>query len=299
MAEALERFGEVRRDTGEPAVMDGASVYVSMAFDPVSRGAMAAWPDSLGLIANFGVGTDNIDLDAAAARGIAVSNTPVVTEDTADLTLALLLATCRQLARYDHVTRRDGFEAAQRVLGRRVHGMTLGIVGFGAIGQAVARRAIGFAMPLLYHGPRRKPAAEHALGARYCETLTELLAAADVVSLNCPLNDSTRHLMDAAALARMKPGSVLINTSRGAVVDEAALVAALQRGHLGAAGLDVFEHEPEIHPALFELDNVTILPHVGSATVACRREMMERVLANVAAWLETGRVLDACTPAPP
>jgi len=295
VVEALAPFGEVRRDGGQDEILEGAAVYVSMAFDPVSRAMIERWPESLRLLANIGVGIDNIDLDAARQRGIEVSNTPVVTEDTADLTLALLLATCRQVARYDRLTRRDGFEAAQQTLGRRVHGMTLGIVGFGEIGQAVARRARGFGMPLLYHGPRRKADAERALDARYCETLEELLAAADVVSLNCPLNDATRHLIDADALACMKPGSVLINTSRGAVVDEAALVAALERGQLGGAGLDVFEHEPDIHPALFDFDNVTLLPHVGSATVACRRDMMQRVVDNVATWLETGRALDSCT----
>ena len=202
----------------------------------------------LGLIANLGVGTDNIDLTGAAARGIQVSNTPVVTEDTADLTLALLLATCRRLSTCERLLRDGNWAAGAQTLGHRVHGKTLGIVGFGAIGQAVARRASGFGMNLLYHGPRRKGEADSALDATYCADMTQLLQASDIVSLNCPLTPETRHLINEATLAQMKPGAVLINTGRGPLVDEAALVAALASGvrarsHSGTAGFR------QCHPA--------------------------------------------------
>lgn len=301
--ELPEAFVQLLGSCGEPRVgggdasapaFDGARVYVSTAVDPVPRELIDALPASVGLIANFGVGTDNIDLEAAARRGIAVSNTPVVTEDTADLAMALLLATCRRLSVNERVLRAGRWSGGLFNLhnGVRVHGKTLGIVGFGAIGQALARRARGFGMPMLYHGPRRKPEAEPELGARYCAELGSLLAEADIVSLHCALTPATRHIIDAAALARMKPGAVLINTGRGPLVDEAALVQALQSGRLGGAGLDVFEFEPAVTPALLELPNVTLLPHIGSATGECRTDMALRVVQNVAQFLAGGDAPD-------
>lgn len=295
MLEALSGIGPTRRYDGNPATLAGARVYVSTALDAVPADLIGAMPGELRLIANIGVGTDNIDLAAAAARDLQVSNTPVVTEDTADLAMALLLAACRRTTHAERLLRDGRFPEAQRHLGVRVHGKTLGIVGFGAIGQALARRAAAFGMSLLYHGPRPKPGAEQDTGARYCSELADLLAAADIVSLNCPLNDDTHHLVNAATLAQMKPGAILVNTARGPLVDERALVEALARGHLGGAGLDVFEFEPQVTQELLVLDNVTLLPHIGSATGECRQDMAMRVIANIRAFLETGRVLDPCS----
>lgn len=298
MMDALARLGEVRVfDTDNAAAsLDGAVAWIGTAMDPAPADLIAAFPSSLGLIANIGVGIDNVDLAAAAAKGIQVSNTPVVTEDTADLTMALMLATLRRLGECERALREGDWAKGATLLGRRVHGTTLGIVGFGAIGQAVARRARGFGMQLIYHGPRRKPDAEVDTGAAYRATLEELLAQADVVSLNCPLSDATRHIINADSLTHMKSGAILINTGRGPLVHEEALVSALQSGRLGGAGLDVFEFEPQVTPALMSLDNVVLLPHIGSATGECRADMAARMLANLQGFLDSGQVLDSCTP---
>jgi len=293
---ALESFAELRvAGSGMNAdVFDGASVYLTVGVDPVPASLIEQMPASVGLIANIATGTDNIDLEAATERGIAVSNTPVVTEDTADLAFALLLATCRRLSYCESKLRAEEWALGAGALGTRVHGKTLGIVGMGAIGQAVARRARGFNMHLLYHGPSRKAEAEQALDAEYCADLSDLLGRADIVSLNCPLTDSSRHMMNADTLARMKPGAVLINSGRGPLVDEQALVDALAAGHLGGAGLDVFEFEPEVHRGLLACDNVTLLPHIGSATVECRTDMAGRALQNIKQFLAEGRPVDPC-----
>lgn len=295
---ALGEFAEIRIAGQEPAdaVLEGAAVYLAAGVDPVPAELIARFPPGLGLIANIATGTDNIDLEAAARREIAVSNTPVVTEDTADLTMALLLASCRRVSFCERALRAGDWEEGAGHLGMRVHGKTLGIVGMGAIGQALARRAQGFGMPILYHGPNPKPEIEPELGAVYCASLEELLAQADIVSLNCPLTPASRHLINADTLKRMKPGAVLINTGRGPLVDESALADALENGHLGAAGLDVFEFEPQVNPRLLALDNVTLLPHIGSATGECRTDMAVRALANIRRYLETGEPLDICRP---
>lgn len=294
--EALSQLAEVR--PGGPGadadLLAGADVYLAVGVDAVPAELINRFPDSLGLIANIATGTDNIDLAAASARGIAVSNTPVVAEDTADLAFALILATCRRVGSCERYLRAGDWDAGAAQLGVRVHGRTLGIVGFGAIGQAVARRAAGFGMTLLYHGPRPKPEAEAELGALYCADLAELLAASDVVSLNCPLTADNRHLMNAGTLAQMKPGAILVNTGRGPLVDEQALVASLQSGHLGGAGLDVFEFEPEVNAGLLHMDNVTLLPHIGSATSECRMDMALRALGNIRQFLDQGQPLDLC-----
>ncbi|KAA1193102.1 D-glycerate dehydrogenase [Pseudohalioglobus sediminis] len=289
---ALEQLGEVRVG---PADLAGARIYLAAGVDSVPAELIERFPPELGLIANIATGIDNIDLPAASARGIAVSNTPVVTEDTADLAMALLLATCRKLSASERALRAGDWGAGAGMLGTRVHGKTLGIVGMGGIGQALARRARAFNMTVLYHGPRRKPEADSALDATYCEVLEDMLTQADVVSLNCPLTSHTRHLLNASTLAAMKPGAVLINTGRGALVDEAALVSSLAQGHLGGAGLDVFEFEPRVTEALFDFDNVTLLPHIGSATAECRTDMAMRAYANIERFLETGSPLDSCT----
>ncbi len=282
--------GELQYRTyeGDPAVFDGAQVLISTAVDPVRAELIAQMPDSVRLIANIGVGFDNIDLEAAKARGIAVTNTPVVTEDTADLTFTLLLAACRQLSVNERFLRAGQWSTTQPMaaMGTRVHGQTLGIIGFGEIGQAVARRARGFNMTVLYHGPRAKAEAAEAVGAEYCADLDQLLAQSDIVSLHCPLTEQTRGLMDSAALAKMKAGAVLINTGRGDLVEDAALIDALRSGHLAAAGLDVFQGEPDFHPDYLTLNNVTLTPHIGSATAACRQQMGATALANVIAFYQ-------------
>lgn len=294
MMAALQQFGEVRLLDPAAAEIPPGKLLVSTALDPVPAALIERLPASLGLIANIGVGYDNIDLAAATQRGIAVSNTPVVTEDTADLVFALLLATCRRLSASESHLRGGNWAAGAAQLGQRVHGKRLGIVGLGAIGQAVARRARGFNMPILYHGPSPKPEAAASLDARFCPTLEELLREADIVSLNCALTAQTRHLINAETLALLKPGAVLINAGRGPLVDENALVEALRAGHLGGAGLDVFEFEPQVTPALLAFDNVTLLPHIGSATGECRMDMARRVCANIGQFLQHGAPLDRC-----
>lgn len=271
---------------------DGARALLATALDPVDAAMIAALPGSVGLIANLGVGTDNIDLAAAAARGIRVSNTPVVTEDTADQAFALILATCRRTAQADRFVRSGGWEAGKPFApGIRVHGARLGIAGFGAIGQAVARRATGFGMQVSYWARAARPEGD-ALGARYIAGLEQLVTESDIVSIHVPLTGDTHHLFDAALLSQFKPGAVLVNTARGAVVDEAALVAALESGVLGGAGLDVFEDEPRVHPGLLGIDSVVLAPHAGSATQACRADMAARVVGNLMRYLETGEPVD-------
>ena len=296
LEQALASFGEVRVfDADNPAAsLEGARIWAGTAMDPVPGDLLERFPDSLGLVANFGVGVDNIDLEAAAARGVQVSNTPVVTEDTADLAMALLLATCRRLSSSERLLRENNWAAGAGQLGQRVHGKTLGIIGFGAIGQAVARRARGFGMTVLYHGPNPKPEAEKETGAHYRATLAALLGEADIVSLNCALTAETRHLLNAGTLAQMKRDAIVINTGRGPLIHEAALVEALAGGQLGGAGLDVFEFEPKVTAALTEFDNVTLLPHIGSATRECRADMAARLIGNVQAFLTTGKPLDPC-----
>ena len=264
----------------------GASGILSMLTDRIDDELLDAAPD-LRVVANLAVGFDNVDVPAASRRGVVVTNTPgVLTDATADLAFALLLATARRLGEGERLVRDGGWQVwgPNQLLGRPVAGQTLGIVGLGAIGTAVARRARGFDMTVQYVNRHPNPAAEAATGARLVE-LDELLTSSDFVSLHAPLNDQSRHLVDAAALARMKPTAVLVNTARGALVDEAALVEALRSGAIAAAGLDVFEDEPRLAPGLAELDNVVVLPHIGSATTAARGAMVELACANIVAVL--------------
>ncbi|MEJ2604798.1 MAG: NAD(P)-dependent oxidoreductase, partial [Gammaproteobacteria bacterium] len=207
---------------------------------------------------------------------------------------ALILGACRRLGANERFVRDGRWTAAMPYasLGTRVHGKTLGIIGFGAIGQAVARRAAGFDMPVCYTSRSRKPDAEAELGARFVATAEELVSQADIITLHTPLTAETRGLVDAELLARCKPGAVLINTGRGPLVDEAALVEALASGHVFAAGLDVFENEPEVPDALLAAESALLTPHIGSATEECRREIVQRGLANIVSFLETGEPLD-------
>lgn len=287
----LQDLGDVRQfGHYEGDLYAGTQILVATAVDRIDAEQIAGLPDSVQLIANIGVGVDNIDLDAAASRGIQVSNTPVVTEDTADLAMSLLLASCRRVPAAERVLRKGQWLEAGT--GMRVHGKTLGIIGFGAIGQAVAKRALGFDMQVCYWGPNRKVALEEQHQVQWCETLADLLAASDIVSLHCPLTEQTRHLINAQTLQQFKPGAVLINTGRGALVHEAALLDALQAGVLAAAGLDVFEFEPEVTPGLLALDNVVLTPHIGSATNECRIDMALRVYSNLQQFLAEGEPLD-------
>lgn len=247
--------------------------------------ALLAQSPKLRAVANYAVGYNNVDLEAAAARNVVVTNTPdVLTETTADLAFALMLTAARRVLEGDTLVRRgrwDGWKPDQ-LLGYDVHGATLGIVGLGRIGGAVARRARGFGMRILYWNRRRLRRAP--AGARYA-TLARLLATSDFVSIHTPLTAATRHLIGAAELARMKRSAILVNTSRGPVVDEAALIRALATRRIAAAGLDVFEREPEVPAALRRLPNVVLTPHVGSATTATRGAMALLAVRNLVAAL--------------
>jgi glyoxylate reductase len=242
----------------------------------------------LRVVANVAVGFDNVDVAAAHARGIPVTNTPgVLTDATADQAFALLLGVARRVPEADRYVREGKFQAwlMMGLLGFDLAGRTLGIAGFGRIGQAVARRARGFGMRVIYTGNRRAPEAlERELGATFVDKAS-LLAQADVVSLHVPLTSATRHYLGAAEFALMKPTAVVINTARGPVVDEAALVEALVGGRIAGAGLDVFEQEPHVHPGLFGRSDVVLAPHLGSATTETRTRMAMMAVENVLAVL--------------
>ena len=252
-----------------------AEALIPTVADPITEKVLAA-SSHLRIVAQFGVGTDNIDLAAAQEHEIIVTNTPdVLTDATADFAFALLLSVARWLPEAQEVIRTDRFVRweTQLLLGMELRGKTLGIVGFGRIGRAMARRAIGFGMNVIYHNRHRaNPTHERTLGARYV-SFEDLLTASDVISLHCALNDDSYHLIDATAFARMKPSALLINTARGPVVDEKALVEALQQNQIAGAGLDVFEHEPKVHPGLLEQPRVVLAPHLGSATTEARTAM--------------------------
>ncbi len=270
----------------------GADALLCMLTERVDAELLDAAP-KLRIVANLAVGFDNIDVAAATERGVLVTTTPdVLTDATADLAWALILATARRVAEADRFARGGEWKAwsGLALLGSPVAGQTLGIVGLGAIGTAVARRARGFDMPVLYTNRHRNLEAEQSLlaaggPAPELVPLDELLARADIVSLHAPLNDESRHLIDAAALARMKPTAILVNTARGPLVDEPALVAALRDGTIAGAGLDVFEHEPALAPGLADLPNTVLLPHIGSATRDTRAAMVRLCCDNIVAVL--------------
>jgi glyoxylate reductase len=263
------------------AAVSGADAVVTMLHDRVDDAFLDAAGPQLRVVANVAVGYDNVDVAAAGRREVIVTNTPgVLTDATADLAIALLLAVTRRLGEGDRLlrSRTPWAWSIDFMLGRGLRGKALGIVGYGAIGRATAARARAFGMEILY--TQRRPGDDPG----YVQ-LDELLERADVVSLHCPLTPETHHLIDAGALARMRPHAYLVNTARGPVVDEAALAAALRDGAIAGAGLDVFEHEPEVHPDLLGLDNVVLVPHLGSATVETRTAMAELAAANVLAVL--------------
>ena len=270
------------------AGMDG---LISVVTDTIDTELLQAGP-GLQVVANVAAGFDNVDVPAATRHGVVVTNTPgVVTESTADLAWGLLFGIGRRVAEADRYVRTGKWKEWQLMvlLGHDVHGSTLGIIGMGNIGQAVARRASGFGMTILYHNRRRLPAdVESKLGATWVE-LDELLQSADFVSVHTPLNSETRHLIGERELRLMKPTSYLINTSRGPVVDEEAVTRALQDSWIAGAGLDVFEREPEVPQALKDLENVVLLPHIGSASVASRTRMAVMAAQSAVAVLQGQR----------
>ena len=278
------------------AAMADADVLVPTVTDEIDADLINAAPPRLRLIANFGAGIDHIDLPAARARKVIVTNTPgVFTDDTADMTLALILSVTRRLNYGGRLLRNGQWHgwAPSTLLGHRVGGRVLGIVGMGRIGQAVAHRARAFGLAVVYHNRHRLPEAlETMLGARHEPDLDALLGQADILSLHCPATPETHHLIDARRIALMKPGAFIINTARGKIVEEESLIAALTSGHLGGAGLDVFEHEPVVDHRLRDHHNVAILPHMGSATVEGRIASGEKVIANVRFWADGHRPPD-------
>jgi len=267
-----------------------ADVLVPTVTDRVDGAVFAAASDDLRLVANYGTGVDHIDLKAALDRGITVTNTPdVLTEDTADMTMALILAVPRRLTEGERVLREGHWPgwSPTWMLGRRVAGKRLGIVGMGRIGQAVARRARAFDMSIHYHNRRRvHPDIEAELEATYHESLDQMLARMDIISINCPHTPATYHLLSARRLKLLQPHAYIVNTARGEVIDEVALTRMLRNRDIAGAGLDVFEHEPAVNPKLLALDNVVLMPHMGSATVEGRIGMGESVLVNVKSFVD-------------
>jgi len=276
--------------------MQNCDVLVPTVTDRIDRAMIEAAGDRLKLIANFGAGTEHIDLGAAASRKILVTNTPgVFTDDTADIAMAAIIGVPRRL-REGTALLRDGQWtgwAPSGLLGRKLGGKTLGIVGMGRIGQAVAHRARAFGFKIAYHNRRKLPdAVESMLGAQYVETLDDLLAQADIVTLHSPLTNETRQMLNAERIAKMKRGASIINTARGELIDQDAMIAALESGQLGGAGLDVYPEEPHVDQRLLDHPNVITFPHIGSATVEGREASGEKVIANIRFWADGHRPPD-------
>ncbi|MCB1449288.1 MAG: D-glycerate dehydrogenase [Nitratireductor sp.] len=280
-----------------------AHVLVPTVTDRIDQGLISQAGENLKLIANFGNGVDNIDVAAAARKGITVTNTPnVLTEDTADMTMGLMIAVSRRIAEGVQVIESGEWNgwSPTWMLGRRIWGKRLGIIGMGRIGTAVARRARAFGLSIHYHNRKRvNPATEEELEAIYWESLDQMLARMDIISVNCPHTPATFHLLSARRLALMQPNALLVNTARGQVIDEDALVKALSEGKLAGAGLDVFEHEPAVRPEFIDLarsGKIVILPHMGSATIEGRMEMGERVIINIRTLMDGHRPPDRVLP---
>ena len=267
-----------------------ADVLVPTVTDRIDSRLLAQAGPRLRLIASFGTGVDHIDLDTARQRAITVTNTPgVLTEDTADMAMALVLATARRMGEGERLVRAGKWTgwSPTSMLGARLQGKRMGIVGMGRIGRALAQRARGFGLAIHYHNRKRVHAEiERELDATYWESLDQMLARMDIVSVNCPHTPATYHLLSARRLKLMKPSAFIINTARGEVIDETAMVRMLKAGDLAGAGLDVYEHEPQINPKLLEFDNVVLLPHMGSATLEGRIEMGEKVLINIKTFVD-------------
>lgn len=278
------------------AAMRNCDVLVPTVTDRIDAEMIDAAGDRLGLIANFGAGIEHIDLAAARARKIIVTNTPgVFTDDTADMTMALIISVPRRFVEGGRLLRAGEWQgwSPTSMLGHRIGGKVLGIVGMGRIGQAVAHRARAFGLSIVYHNRQRLPEAiEQMLGARYEPDLDQLCREADIISLHSPASPETHHMIDARRIALMKPDAYLVNTARGELIDEDALIAALRDERIGGAGLDVYSHEPDIDPRFLALNNVSLLPHVGSATFEGRQASGEKVIANIRFWADGHRPPD-------
>ena len=281
-----------------------ADVIVPTVTDHIDRSVLSQSGERLRLIANFGNGVDNIDVATALQRGITVTNTPgVLTEDTADMTMALILAVPRRLAEGAQVLTGDkdwtGWTPTW-MLGHRIWGKRLGIVGMGRIGQAVARRAQAFGLKIHYHNRRRvAPHIEEELHATYWESLDQMLVRMDIISINCPHTPATYHLLSARRLKLIRPEAYVVNTARGEVIDENALARLIEAGQIAGAGLDVFEHEPAVNPKLVKLaraGKVVLLPHLGSATLEGRIDMGEKVIINIKTFMDGHRPPDRVLP---
>ena len=278
-----------------------AEVLVPTVTDRIDAAILSQAGPQLRLIASFGTGVDHIDLKTARQRGITVTNTPgVLTEDTADMTMALILAVPRRLTEGERLLREGEWSgwSPTHMLGHRITGKRLGIIGMGRIGSAVARRAKGFGLSIHYHNRRRvHQDLEEELEATYWESLDQMLARMDIISINCPHTPATYHLLSARRLKLLQSSTYIVNTSRGEVVDENALTRMLERGEIAGAGLDVFEHEPAVNPKLLKLSNVVLLPHMGSATIEGRNTMGEKVIINIKTFVDghtpPDRVLEA------
>jgi glyoxylate reductase len=280
--------------------MRRADVLVPTITDTIDAGLLAQAGEKLKLIANYGAGFDHIDVSTARQRGILVSNTPgVVTEDTADMVMALILAVTRRIPEGLQIMKAGAFTGWSPManLGGRLGGRRLGVLGMGRIGQAVARRARAFGLQVHYHNRKRlRPETEAEVEATYWESFDQMLARMDILSINCPHTPATFHLLNARRLKLMKPSAVVVNTSRGEVIDQNALTRALRAGELAGAGLDVYEHGADINPRLLELPNVVALPHMGSATVEGRIEMGEKVIINIKTFADGHRPPDQVVP---
>jgi glyoxylate reductase len=280
-----------------------ADVLVPTVTDRIDRAVLAQAGPQLKLIANFGTGVDNIDLDTARNRGIIVTNTPgVLTEDTADMTMALILAVPRRLTEGAAALRAPrstwtGWSPTW-MLGQRIYGKRLGIIGMGRIGLAVAKRAKAFGLQIHYHNRRRLPEAiEQEVEATYWDSLDQMISRMDIVSVNCPHTPATYHLLSARRLKLLKPTAYIVNTARGEVIDENELARLIEAGAIAGAGLDVFEHEPAINPKLLASDRVVALPHMGSATIEGRIDMGEKVIINIKTFLDGHTPPDRVHPA--
>ncbi|MEI9915365.1 MAG: D-glycerate dehydrogenase [Methylovirgula sp.] len=285
------------------AAMRSADVLVPTVTDRIDAELIEKAGSQLKLIANFGNGVDNIDVGAAFQRGIAVTNTPgVLTQDTADMTMALILAVARRIVEGAEVIPEGNWTgwSPTWMLGTRITGKRLGIVGMGRIGQALAYRARAFGLQIHYHNRRHVAAAiEEDLEATYWDSLDQMLARMDIVSVNCPRTPATFHLLSARRLQHLRPQAILVNTARGEIIDEKALIEMLEAGELAGAGLDVFEHEPAVSERLVKLakaGKVTILPHMGSATREGRIDMGEKVIINVKMFMDGHRPPDRVLP---
>jgi glyoxylate reductase len=288
----MELFDTRLNTTDEPMstqqlidAVQTADVLVPTVTDRIDREVLAQAGPKLKLLANFGAGVDHIDLKTARARGLLVTNTPgVLTSDTADLTMALILAVPRRMSEGERLLRKGDWKgwSPTQLMGHRVYGKRLGIVGMGRIGSAVARRARAFGVSIHYHNRRRVDSdLEAELEATYWESLDQMLARMDIISINCPRTPATYHLLNARRLALLQPSAYIVNTSRGEVIDETALAKALEAKQIGGAGLDVYENEPSVNPALLDLENCVLLPHMSSSTHEARTEMGEKVIINI------------------